>query len=193
MVCGGVADAVRRRADPIDRATGDAVASGQLLAVCGGDGELGLERGDVVGGELRSRAEPDAGCLGAGDAFGGALLDEVALELTDGGEHVEQQAAGRTASIDRLVEDDEVNLLRGDLGRDLGEVEHGAGEAVEPRHHEMVALADEGERMGERLTLVATGAAPLLWGFIEPLVYLNRARLEPAEPRIHSANNKQES
>ena len=110
---------LRVGAGPIDRGAGDAVASGQLLAVGGGDGELGLERGDVVGGELRLRAEPDAGCLRAGDALGGALLYQVALELADGGEHVEQQAPGRTASVDRLIEHDEVDLLAGDVGRDL--------------------------------------------------------------------------
>ena len=91
-------------------------------------------------------------------AFGGALHRQVALELADGGEHVEQQTAGRAAGIDRLVENDEVHLLGGDLGGDLGEVEDRAGEAVEPRHHELVALTDE----GQRLAFVAASAAPLL-------------------------------
>ena len=75
---------------------------------------------------------------------------------------MEQQAAGRTAGIDGLVEDDEVDPLRGDLRRDLGEVEDGAGEAVEPRDDELVAFADEREGLGQRLALVAAAAAPLL-------------------------------
>lgn len=75
---------------------------------------------------------------------------------------MEQQAAGRAAGVDRLVEDDEAHLLGGDLGRDLGEVEDRAGEPVEPRDHEMAALSDEGESIGERLTLVAACAASLL-------------------------------
>ena len=33
--------------DPVDRGAADAVASGQHLAVGGGDGELGLEGGDL--------------------------------------------------------------------------------------------------------------------------------------------------
>ena len=99
---------------------------------------------------------------GAGDALGGTLLDQVALELADGGQHVEQQAAGRAAGIDGLVEDDEVDIFGGDLRRDLGQVEYRAGEAVEPRDDELVAFADEREGLGQRLALVAAPAAPLL-------------------------------
>ncbi len=75
---------------------------------------------------------------------------------------VEQQAAGRAAGIDGLIEDDEVDLLGGDLRRDLGEVEDRAGEAVQPRDDELVAFADEREGLGERLALVAAAAALLL-------------------------------
>jgi len=91
-----------------------------------------------------------------------ALLDEVALELSDGGQHVEQEAPGRAAGIDRLVEDDQIHLLGGDLGGDLGEVEDGAGEAVEPRDDELVPFTDESERLAQRFALVAAGAASLL-------------------------------
>jgi hypothetical protein len=75
---------------------------------------------------------------------------------------VEQQAAGRTAGIDGLVENDEVDLLGGDLRRDLREVEDGAGETIEPRDDELVAFADEGQGLGQRFALVAATAAPLL-------------------------------
>lgn len=141
--------------NPIDGGSADAVASGEVGAVVRGVGELGLESGGLLRRQLRLGAELDAGCLGAGDAFGGALLDEVALEFADSGQHVEQQAAGRAAGIDGLVEDDEVDLLGGDLRRDLGEVEDGAGEAIEPRDDQLVALADEREGLGQRLALVA--------------------------------------
>ena len=135
---------------------------GQLLAVGGGDGELGLESGDLLRRQLGLGAELDSRRLGAGDAFGGALLDQVALELADGGQHVEQQAAGRAAGIDGLVQDDEVDPLGGDLSRDLREVEDGAGEAIEPRDDELVSFADEREGLGERFALLAAAAAPLL-------------------------------
>jgi hypothetical protein len=131
-------------------------------AVVGGVGELGFESGDLFRRQLRFGAELDAGRFGAGDALGGALLDEVALELADGGKHVKQQASGRAAGIDGLVQDNEVDLLSGDLGRDLRQVEDGAGEAVEPRDDELVAFADECEGLGQRLALVAGGAALLL-------------------------------
>ena len=74
-----------------------------------------------------------------GDANGGAL------EFADGAANMEQQAAGRAASIDELVEDDEVHLLVGDLG----EVADGAGEAVEPHHRELVTFAHEREAFAE--------------------------------------------
>ena len=61
-----------------------------------------------------------------------------------------------------LVEDDEVHSSVGDLGGDLGKVADGAGEAVEPRHRELVAFAYERQRFAERVTLLAAGAAPLL-------------------------------
>ena len=75
--------------DPVNGGAGDAVASGQFLAVGGGVGELSPERGNAVGRQLGSCAELDAGRLGAGNAFGGTFFDKVALELTNGGEHVE--------------------------------------------------------------------------------------------------------
>lgn len=50
-----------------------------------------------------------------------------------------------------------------DLIRDLGEVEDGAGEAVDPCDNELVALADECQCLSQRLTLVAGGAALLLF------------------------------
>lgn len=76
------------RAEPIDGSARDAVASGQLLAIRGRDVELSFEIGDLFRRQLRFRAELHAGGFGAGNPFGGALLDEVTLELTDGGEHV---------------------------------------------------------------------------------------------------------
>lgn len=147
---------------PIDRGARDAVASRQLFAVCGWNGELSLESGDLLRRQFRLGAELDAGSFGAGNALGGALLDEVALEFADGGEHVEQQAAGRATGINGLVVDDEVDLLCGDLRRDLTEVQDGAGEAVEPRDNELVTFADECQSLSKRLTLIAGGAALLL-------------------------------
>lgn len=82
--------------------------------------------------------------------------------LADGGQHVEQQAAGRAAGIDGLVEDDEVNVLGGNLRRDLREVEDGAGEKIKPCHDELVAFANERQGLAERLALIAGGAALLL-------------------------------
>jgi hypothetical protein len=62
-----------------------------------------------------------------------------------------------------LVEDDEVHFLCRDFRRDLGEVEDRAGETIEPRHYELVAFADERQRLAERFALVAAGPALLLF------------------------------
>lgn len=98
----------------------DPVASRQLLAVGGRDGELRLESGNFFCRQLQPRAELHASRLGAGNTLGSTLLDEVALEFTDGGQHVEQQTACGASGIDGLVEDHEVYLLGSDLRRDLG-------------------------------------------------------------------------
>jgi hypothetical protein len=74
---------------------------------------------------------------------------------------MKEQTASRAAGIDGLVEDDEVDLLGGNLGRDLGEVEDGAGEAIESRHDELIAFADERQGLAKRLALI-TGSAALL-------------------------------
>lgn len=75
---------------------------------------------------------------------------------------MKQQASGRATRIDRLVEYDEVHLLGGDLGRNLGQVEDGAGETIKSRDDELVALADKRQRLAERIALVATRSALLL-------------------------------
>ena len=112
--------------------------------------------------EFRLGTELNAGGLGACNAFGCTFLDEVALELADGRQHVKQQTPGRAARIDGLVEDHEVNLLGGDLCSDLGEVENRTGEAVEPRHYERVTFTDEGQGLAQRVALRAGRAALLL-------------------------------
>lgn len=151
-----------RLGDAIQGGAADTGTSGEFLAVGGGDGELGLESGDLFCRQFGLGAELDASGFGAGDALGSALPDEVALELANGGEHVEQQAAGRATSIDGLVEDDEVNLLGGDFSRDLTEVEDGAGEAIKSRNDELVTFADKRQGLAKRLALVAGSAALLL-------------------------------
>ena len=75
---------------------------------------------------------------------------------------MEQQAACGAAGIDRLVEDDQVHLLGGDLSRDLGQVEDRASQAIKSRDDELVALAYERQRLTECLALVAARTALLL-------------------------------
>lgn len=148
--------------DAIECGAAHSKAARQFLAIGARCVELGFERGDLVRRQLRLGAEPHSRRLGARDALGCALLDQVALELADGREHVEQQAPRGAAGIDGLVEDDEVDLLGGDLGCDLREIEDGACEAIEPCDDELVPFADEAQGVCQRRAFLAAGAAPLL-------------------------------
>ena len=141
--------------NPIRGCPADTEASGDLRTVIGRIGKQSPDVGDLLRRQLGAGTELDAVGLGAGDAVGSTVFDQVALEFTDGGQHVEQQAASRTRCVDGLVEHDEVDLLGLDLLRDLGEVEDGTSETVEPRDDELVAVADKFE---SRFQLKALGA-----------------------------------
>lgn len=136
--------------------------------------EFGSDGGDLLRRQFRLRPELHSRRLGAGDAVSGALVDEVALEFANGREHVEQQTAGWRARVDRLVEHDEVGVLGRDLPRDLREIQHGAGQTIELRHHELVAVAHERERLRQGFTLAAASAAPL---FLEDALATSGAEL----------------
>jgi hypothetical protein len=47
------------------------------------------------------------------------IPNQVPLELTDGGQHIEQQASGRRGRIDRLLEDGQVDAERLKVGPPL--------------------------------------------------------------------------
>jgi hypothetical protein len=150
-------------ANPVEGRSADAVTARQFCAVDAGGSKLGLERGDLLRRQLRFGAELHAGSFGTGDALGGAFFDQVALELADGGEHVEQEAASRAGGVDGLVEDHEVDFLGSDLRRDLRQVQDGAGEAVEPRDDELVAVADKAQEFAQRLSFRTAGAGLFLF------------------------------
>lgn len=76
---------------------------------------------------------------------------------------MEHQSSGRTARVDRLIENDEVDGLGLDLPRNLGEIEIGARQAIEPRDDELVAIADVAQGLAESRSLLAACAALLLF------------------------------
>jgi hypothetical protein len=108
------------------------------------------------------RPEPHAIGLGAPDAFGGAFLDEIALELSDGGEHMEQQASGRARRVDGLIQHHEVDPFPLQRSGDVEEVGNRARQAVETGHQKDVAFTDELQSVRQLLAFLAAGAASLL-------------------------------
>lgn len=152
-----------RTANPVECRSADAVSAGQFLTVADRISKLGFESSQLFVPQLASSSKLDSSRLRAGDALRGAFFDEVTLEFTDGGEHVKQQAACRVAGVDCLVDYNQVDLLCRDFRRDLRKIEDGAGKAIKPCYHELVAFADERQRLAECLALVAAGAALLLF------------------------------
>lgn len=130
-------------------------------------GELGLEQCDLLRRELGFAAELDSGGLGPGDAVGGALLDQLTLELGDRGKHMQHQAPGCRGRIDGLIDNEEIDLLDRQFLDDGREVEYGPGQSIELGDDEHVALAHEIERGGKSFALVTRGSGLL---FLEDLL-----------------------
>jgi hypothetical protein len=70
---------------------------------------------------------------------------------------MEQQAACGIAGVDVLIEDVQMDLLAGQGLGNLAQMEGGASEPVEARHHECIPLPDiveAGMQLGRGCTLV---------------------------------------
>jgi hypothetical protein len=66
------------------------------------------------------------------------LGPEFGFELRNGAQHMEQQASRGIAGVDMLIEDLEMDLLAVECRSDLAQMQGGAGEPIEARHHERV-------------------------------------------------------
>ncbi len=82
-------------------------------------------------------ADPAAG-PGGGQAFFGALGDEVGQHLIHRGQHVEGEPAGHGGGVDALLEHDQVDAALGQEGGDAGEVAYRTGHPGQPGDHELV-------------------------------------------------------
>ena len=94
----------------------------------------------------RSAALVFAFRLRLGDAFALALQHDLALELGDGADHVEDQAADRRRRVELRRQHLEACALRMKPGLDLAEVRNRAGDAVNLGDHQHIAFAGEVER-----------------------------------------------
>jgi len=100
--------------------------------------------------------------LGPGDRhrLARAGTDEVGLELGDHPRHVEQQAPHRVGGVIHRPAEVEPHLPCGQLIGGVAGVGQGAGEAVEPGHHQGVACPACGEGLTQpRALAVRTGEA----------------------------------
>src|SRR3546814_6302839 len=79
----------------------------------------------------------------------GALTDQVTLELREGAEDVENQHASRRGGVDILSERAEADASRRQLTDLLDKVAHRAAEPIELPHHQRVAGAQIGQRLGK--------------------------------------------
>jgi hypothetical protein len=70
-------------------------------------------------------------CPGGSQSGSGAFADEVAFELGQGREDVEDELAAGSGGIDRLLEAAEPDAARSQAGDGVNEVPEGAAEAVE--------------------------------------------------------------
>ena len=112
-----------------------------------GDGvvRVGFHRsgqGDLGGGERWFAPSPAAPGARGFEARPGALADEVALELGQGGEDVEDQLAARRRGVDMLLQAFEADAARVEGVDGIDQVREGAAEPVELPDDESVARAE---------------------------------------------------
>jgi hypothetical protein len=84
-----------------------------------------------------------------GQPGGGAFADEVAFELGQGGEDVEDELAAGGGGVDRFLEAAEPDAAVGQAGDGVDQVPQRAAEAVQFPDHEGVAGAQLVQELGE--------------------------------------------
>src|SRR5262249_24013926 len=119
-----------------------------------GDGvRLIVVQGTGLGLLLRVQLPRSAALLSAGpgrvEPGPGPLADDVALELGQGGEDVEDQLPTAGRRVDALLEAPEADLPFLELPDGLDEVPEAAAQAVELPDHEGVPLPEVGEGLIE--------------------------------------------
>jgi len=103
----------------------------------------------LFGGEFRLLAAQLA--LGASDrhALAGAHAQQVDLELGEGSQDVEEHFSHRVGRVVDLPAEGEPDAAGGQRIADLPGIRHRAGQPVEFRNHEGVALSHSGEGLAE--------------------------------------------
>jgi hypothetical protein len=104
---------------------------------------------DLAGVEHRRAAAVAAASPGGYQPGGGALAHQVAFELGQGGEDVEDKLAAGGGGVDRLLERPEPDAALSQAGDDVDQMAQGAAEAVEFPDDQGVAGPELVEDLGE--------------------------------------------
>jgi hypothetical protein len=102
-----------------------------------------------VAGQHRGTTATAAPGPGGGQPSGGAFADQVAFELGEGGDHVEDELGARGGGVDHLLETAEPDPALGEFGNGVDQVPQGVTEAVELPNDEGVAGAELVQDLGE--------------------------------------------
>ncbi len=103
--------------------------------------ELYMRRASAACSSVSPGPPPAVVPFGAGgvEAVAGALADEVAFELGDRGEHVEQQLSAGRGGVDRLIGDGQVDAAVAESQHEVDQVFDGAAEPVQFGAYQRVA------------------------------------------------------
>jgi hypothetical protein len=104
---------------------------------------------------------PPAASPGRCESGDGALADEIALELPDRPEDMEDQAADGRGRVDALIEHDQADTGRVEVGGQLDEVPDRPGQPIEFRDHQDVTGPQVIED-GRQLPALPVGAGCVL-------------------------------
>jgi hypothetical protein len=94
---------------------------------------------ELVSGHHRRAAAVAAAGPSGGQPGGGAFADQVAFELGQGREQMEDELAARGGGIDRFLETPETDAAVAEAGDGIDQVAQGATQPIKPPHHKGVA------------------------------------------------------
>jgi hypothetical protein len=97
---------------------------------------------ELVAGQHRRPAAAAAAGAGRGQPGAGALADQVAFELGQGGEHVEDELAARSGGIDRLLQAAKPDTALSEVGDGVDQVPQRPAQPIKLPHHQGVAGAE---------------------------------------------------
>jgi hypothetical protein len=127
--------------DPVERRATHPETLGDVADVVVAVGHERLDHHEVLFGDLDGAAAGLATGTSGLEARHRAFTDEVAFELSQAREEVEDELAGGRAGIDLLGERDEPDTASFEVVHDAHEIRQRAAEAIETPHHQSIPLA----------------------------------------------------